>query len=241
MLLAGNREIENWNKDSFSEDYRALLEEYQNMNSSPVVYAVTNPAVHGEGTGDLTAENAAAEPRYREQAGECQVVIIDLTAGTPEIRSISRKTHILTITAQKWPLRRFIQLSQRAYTFAAPERMRSRGWIRWIMTARTGRIMKMCAKQRMKRQRPYVTVGQGSYIGFDQIDLKNGTVQASYEVKAEQEISLKKIQLKANDSQKYSNDFESGDLTGWQNYEGSWNVSDGAYHGSGNGKSILEV
>ena len=87
---------------------------------------------------------------------------------------------------------------------------------------------------------PYVTVGQGSYIGFDQIDLKNGTVQASYEVKAEQEISLKKIQLKANDSQKYSNDFESGDLTGWQNYEGSWNVSDGAYHGSGNGKSILE-
>lgn len=50
VLLAGNREIENWNKDSFSEDYRALLEEYQNMNSSPVVYAVTNPAVHGEGT-----------------------------------------------------------------------------------------------------------------------------------------------------------------------------------------------
>ena len=136
---------------------------------------------------------------------------------------------------------------------------------------------------------PYVTVGQGGYIGFDQIDLKNGAVQVSYEVKAEQdavldiyldtpegiwvsscdvkgdslwqtvsaefieaygvhsiyiradqEISLKKIQLKANDSQKYSNDFESGDLAGWQNYEGSWNVSDGAYHGSGNGKSILE-
>mgnify|MGYP001851395447 CR=1 FL=1 len=40
------------------------------MNSSPGVYAVTNPAVHGEGTGDLTAENAAAAAAaIREQAG----------------------------------------------------------------------------------------------------------------------------------------------------------------------------
>ena len=221
VLLAGNREIENWNKDSFSEDYRALLEEYQNMNSSPVVYAVTNPAMHGEGTGELTAENAAAAAAaIREQDG----------AYYEDVRE----------TADE-------------------------------------------------ETTPYVTVGQGGYIGFDQIDLKNGAVQVSYEVKAEQdavldiyldtpegiwvsscdvkedslwqtvsaefieaygvhsiyiradqEISLKKIQLKANDSQKYSNDFESGDLAGWQNYEGSWNVSDGAYHGSGNGKSILE-
>ena len=96
VLLAGNREIENWNKDSFSEDYRALLEEYQNMNSSPVVYAVTNPAVHGEGTGELTAENAAAAAAaIREQAGECQAVIIDLNRWTLENPQYQQKNAYL--------------------------------------------------------------------------------------------------------------------------------------------------
>ena len=177
VLLAGNREIENWNKDSFSEDYRALLEEYQNMNSSPVVYAVTNPAVHGEGTGDLTAENAAAAAAaIREQAGECQAVIIDLNRWTLENPQYQQKNAYLDNNGAEMAASQiYTALTARAYTFAAPER--------------------------------------DAFQGLDPVDY---------------------------DSQKYSNDFESGDLAGWQNYEGSWNVSDGAYHGSGNGKSILE-
>ena len=240
VLLAGNREIENWNKDSFSEDYRALLEEYQNMNSSPVVYAVTNPAVHGEGTGELTAENAAAAA-IREQAGECQAVIIDLNRWTLENPQYQQKNAYLDNNGAEMAASQiYTALTARAYTFAAPERDAFQGLDPVDYDSQDGAYYEDVRETADEETTPYVTVGQGGYIGFDQIDLKNGAVQASYEVKAEQEISLKKIQLKANDSQKYSNDFESGDLTGWQNYEGSWNVSDGAYHGSGNGKSILE-
>ena len=242
VLLAGNREIENWNKDSFSEDYRALLEEYQNMNSSPVVYAVTNPAVHGEGTGDLTAENAAAAAAaIREQAGECQAVIIDLNRWTLENPQYQQKNPYLDNNGAEMAASQiYTALTARAYTFAAPERDAFQGLDPVDYDSQDGAYYEDVRETADEETTPYVTVGQGGYIGFDQIDLKNGAVQASYEVKAEQEISLKKIQLKANDSQKYSNDFESGDLAGWQNYEGSWNVSDGAYHGSGNGKSILE-
>ena len=242
VLLAGNREIENWNKDSFSEDYRALLEEYQNMNSSPVVYAVTNPAVHGEGTGDLTAENAAAAAAaIREQAGECQAVIIDLNRWTLENPQYQQKNAYLDNNGAEMAASQiYTALTARAYTFAAPERDAFQGLDPVDYDSQDGAYYEDVRETADEETTPYVTVGQGGYIGFDQIDLKNGAVQASYEVKAEQEISLKKIQLKANDSQKYSNDFESGDLAGWQNYEGSWNVSDGAYHGSGNGKSILE-
>lgn len=242
VLLAGNREIENWNKDSFSEDYRALLEEYQNMNSSPVVYAVTNPAVHGEGTGDLTAENAAAAAAaIREQAGECQAVIIDLNRWTLENPQYQQKNAYLDNNGAEMAASQiYTALTARAYTFAAPERDAFQGLDPVDYDSQDGAYYEDVRETADEETTPYVTVGQGGYIGFDQIDLKNGAVQASYEVKAEQEISLKKIQLKVNDSQKYSNDFESGDLTGWQNYEGSWNVSDGAYHGSGNGKSILE-
>ena len=242
VLLAGNREIENWNKDSFSEDYRALLEEYQNMNSSPVVYAVTNSAVHGEGTGDLTAENAAAAAAaIREQAGECQAVIIDLNRWTLENPQYQQKNAYLDNNGAEMAASQiYTALTARAYTFAAPERDAFQGLDPVDYDSQDGAYYEDVRETADEETTPYVTVGQGGYIGFDQIDLKNGAVQASYEVKAEQEISLKKIQLKANDSQKYSNDFESGDLAGWQNYEGSWNVSDGAYHGSGNGKSILE-
>lgn len=242
VLLAGNREIENWNKDSFSEDYRALLEEYQNMNSSLVVYAVTNPAVHGEGTGDLTAENAAAAAAaIREQAGECQAVIIDLNCWTLENPQYQQKNAYLDNNGAEMAASQiYTALTARAYTFAAPERDAFQGLDPVDYDSQDGAYYEDVRETADEETTPYVTVGQGGYIGFDQIDLKNGAVQASYEVKAEQEISLKKIQLKANDSQKYSNDFESGDLAGWQNYEGSWNVSDGAYHGSGNGKSILE-
>ena len=242
VLLVGNREIENWNKDSFSEDYRVLLEEYQNMNSSPVVYAVTNPAVHGEGTGDLTAENAAAAAAaIREQAGECQAVIIDLNRWTLENPQYQQKNAYLDNNGAEMAASQiYTALTARAYTFAAPERDAFQGLDPVDYDSQDGAYYEDVRETADEETTPYVTVGQGGYIGFDQIDLKNGAVQASYEVKAEQEISLKKIQLKANDSQKYSNDFESGDLAGWQNYEGSWNVSDGAYHGSGNGKSILE-
>ena len=242
VLLAGNREIENWNKDSFSEDYRALLEEYQNMNSSPVVYAVTNPAVHGEGMGELKAENAAAAAAaIREQAGECQAVIIDLNRWTLENPQYQQKNAYLDNNGAEMAASQiYTALTARAYTFAAPERDAFQGLDPVDYDSQDGAYYEDVRETADEETTPYVTVGQGGYIGFDQIDLKNGAVQASYEVKAEQEISLKKIQLKANDSQKYSNDFESGDLAGWQNYEGSWNVSDGAYHGSGNGKSILE-
>ena len=116
-------------------------------------YRFTRERVTEELMGEKAANGDTDKAADGSRPGNVRRLLLTLTAGPWKIRSISRKTHILTITAQKWPLRRFIQLSQRAPTLSRLRSgMRSRGWIRWIMTARTGRIMKMCAKQRMKRQ-----------------------------------------------------------------------------------------